>query len=123
MNPGCCGSRHCATAGTSITFTACSTACTSAWRWNFDFENTEYYQVYVSPMQLNLELAHEVDLLRYFRDLDKDRPGVYQLRGCTLSTDVRQRALPWRGPILGWLRSALVHSETVSEGDGEREDS
>lgn len=51
-----------------------------------DFENAEHYQLYVSQMQLNLELAHEVDLIRYFADLDRDRPGVYQLRGCTLST-------------------------------------
>ena len=51
-----------------------------------EFENAEHYQLYVSPMQLDLELAHEVDLLRYFADLGVDQPGVYQLRGCTLST-------------------------------------
>lgn len=51
-----------------------------------DVENSEHYQLYVSPMQLQLELTHEVDLLRYFADLDRDRPGLYQLRGCSLSS-------------------------------------
>ena len=48
------------------------------------FESTEYYQLFASPMQLQLELAHEVDLLRYFSRLNQKRPAVYQLRGCTI---------------------------------------
>jgi hypothetical protein len=50
------------------------------------FESAEHYQLYVSSMQLNMELAHEVDLLRYFAALNRNPPGLYQLRGCTLST-------------------------------------
>jgi hypothetical protein len=51
-----------------------------------DGESTEHYRVYESVMHLDLDLAHEVDLLRYFSALDRDPPGVYQLRDCTLST-------------------------------------
>jgi len=47
-------------------------------------ESAEHYQLYTSTMQLQLDLAHEVDLLRYFNDLGQRRPAVYQLRGCTL---------------------------------------
>lgn len=50
------------------------------------FEGNEHYQVYGSLMQLDIELAHEVDLLRYFSDLERDRPGIWQLRGCALSS-------------------------------------
>jgi hypothetical protein len=49
-----------------------------------EFEGAEHYQLYVSRMQLQLDLAHEVDLLRYFSNLDSQRPAVYQLRSCTL---------------------------------------
>ena len=47
-------------------------------------EIPEHYQLYASHMQLQLELAHEVDLLRYFSGLDARRPAVYQLRSCAL---------------------------------------
>ena len=47
-------------------------------------ESTEHYQLYASTMQLQLELAHEVDLLRYLADLDRQHPAVYQVRGCKL---------------------------------------
>ena len=47
-------------------------------------KSTQHYQLYVSPMQMQLDLAHEVDLLRYFSDLNRQRPAVYQLRGCQL---------------------------------------
>ncbi len=49
-------------------------------------ENTEHYQLYASSMQLQLDLAHEVDLLRYFTDLERRRPAIYQLRSCTLKS-------------------------------------
>jgi len=49
-----------------------------------DTEPLEHYQLYSSAMQLHLELAHEVDLLRYFADLEQHQPAVYQVRGCTL---------------------------------------
>ncbi len=47
-------------------------------------ENTEHYQLYASAMKLQLNLAHEVDLLRYLDDLERRRPAVYQLRSCSL---------------------------------------
>jgi hypothetical protein len=49
-------------------------------------EDSAHYQVYGSFMQLDIELAHEIDLLRYFTDLERERPAVWQLRGCTLSS-------------------------------------
>lgn len=49
-------------------------------------QSAEHFQVYASAMRLDLELAHEADLLRYFSDLDREAPGVYQIRDCTLST-------------------------------------
>jgi hypothetical protein len=50
------------------------------------FENPEHFQLYVSSMHLDMELAHEVDLLRYFAALEQNEPGLYRVRGCTLST-------------------------------------
>ncbi|VAW82839.1 hypothetical protein MNBD_GAMMA13-1148, partial [hydrothermal vent metagenome] len=47
-------------------------------------ENIEYYQLYASTMKLELNLAHEIDLLRYLDDLERRRPAVYQLRSCSL---------------------------------------
>lgn len=47
-------------------------------------ETTEHYQIYTSAMQLRLDLAHEVDLLRYFADLNHRQPAVYQIRACSL---------------------------------------
>ena len=49
-------------------------------------ELNQHYRIYGSFMRLDLELAHEVDLLRYFKDLERDRPAVWTLRGCTLSS-------------------------------------
>jgi len=49
-----------------------------------DQDYTEYYQLYTSPMSIQLELTHEVDLIRFFAELDHERPAIYQLRGCTL---------------------------------------
>lgn len=49
------------------------------------FDGTEHYQVYASPMRLHLELAHEVDLVRFFASLNKEQPAVYQVRGCNLA--------------------------------------
>jgi len=57
------------------------------------FEGNEYYQVYGSLMQLNFELAHEVDLLRYFAELERDRPAVWQLRGCSLASVTLDRGI------------------------------
>lgn len=51
-----------------------------------DSDGNGHYQVYGSFMQLDMELAHEVELLRYFDDLERERPGVWSLRGCTLSS-------------------------------------
>lgn len=44
----------------------------------------EYYQLYASPMSVQLELSHEVDLLRFFAELESEKPAIYRLRGCTL---------------------------------------
>ncbi|GMQ89290.1 MAG: hypothetical protein BMS9Abin09_0762 [Gammaproteobacteria bacterium] len=49
-----------------------------------DLDYTEYYQLYTSPMSVQLELKHEVDLIRFFAELDHERPAIYRLRGCTL---------------------------------------
>ncbi|GMQ89452.1 MAG: hypothetical protein BMS9Abin09_0938 [Gammaproteobacteria bacterium] len=49
-----------------------------------DLDYTEYYQLYTSPMSVQLELTHEVDLIRFFAELDHERPAIYRLRGCTL---------------------------------------
>jgi hypothetical protein len=49
-----------------------------------DQDYTEYYQLYTSPMSVQMELTHEVDLIRFFAELDNERPAIYRLRGCTL---------------------------------------
>lgn len=49
-------------------------------------EDSEHYQVYASFMHLDIELAHEVDLLRYFSELERDRPAIWALRGCSLTS-------------------------------------
>jgi len=49
-----------------------------------DLDYTEYYQLYTSPMSVQLELTHEVDLIRFFAELDHEKPAIYRLRGCTL---------------------------------------
>lgn len=51
-----------------------------------DLQDNSHYQVYGSFMHLDMELAHEVDLLRYFQDLEAQHPAVWQLRGCSLSS-------------------------------------
>lgn len=56
-------------------------------------ESTEHYQLYVSRMQLQLDLAHEVDLLRYFSNLEGQRPAVYQLRSCTLKPQISDNTI------------------------------
>lgn len=56
-------------------------------------ESTEHYQLYASTMQLQLDLAHEIDLLRYFADLDRRRPAVYQLRSCTLKPLLTEKGI------------------------------
>jgi hypothetical protein len=54
-------------------------------------DSSEHYRVYGSFMRLDAELAHEVDLLRYFAELERDRPALWTLRGCSL-TSMTQRA-------------------------------
>jgi len=49
-------------------------------------DSGEHYQLYASPMQIQMDLAHEVDLLRFFSELDRERAAVYELRGCSLSS-------------------------------------
>ncbi|HHH43640.1 MAG TPA: hypothetical protein ENK49_05830 [Gammaproteobacteria bacterium] len=46
---------------------------------------SEYYQLYASPMSVQLELTHEVDLIRFFAELEREKPAIYRLRGCTLT--------------------------------------
>ncbi len=48
---------------------------------------TSHYQLYASPMQLHLDLAHEGRLVAFFKHLRNERPAVYQLRACTLTPD------------------------------------
>jgi len=49
-----------------------------------DQDYTEYYQLYTSTMSVQLELKHEIDLIRFFTELDNEKPAIYRLRGCTL---------------------------------------
>jgi len=49
-------------------------------------EGGEHYQLHASHMQVQMELAHEVDLLRFFAELDREKAAVYELRGCSLSS-------------------------------------
>ncbi len=51
-------------------------------------ESSTHYQLYGSFMHLELELAHEVDLLRYFAELETGGAAVWQLHGCTVSSAV-----------------------------------
>jgi len=46
---------------------------------------TSHYQLYASPMELHLELAHEGRLVAFFERLRDERPAVYQLQACTLT--------------------------------------
>jgi hypothetical protein len=48
-------------------------------------EYSASYQLYASPMQLNVELTHEVDLLRFFAALEQEQVGVYQIDACYLN--------------------------------------
>jgi len=48
------------------------------------FEYGEHYRLYASAMHIQMELAHEVDLLRFFDELDGQEAAVYELRGCSL---------------------------------------
>lgn len=45
---------------------------------------TSLYQLYVSPMKLHLDLAHEGRLVAFFDALRNERPAIYQLRACTM---------------------------------------
>ncbi len=47
--------------------------------------DTSHYQLYASPMELHLDLAHEGRLVTFFDRLRKERPAVYQLHACTLT--------------------------------------
>ncbi len=49
---------------------------------------TSHYQLYASPMQLHLDLAHEGRLVSFFDDLRQERPAVYQLHACTLTPNL-----------------------------------
>ncbi len=46
---------------------------------------TSHYQLYASPMQLHLDVAHEGRLVSFFDGLRNERPGVYRLHACTLT--------------------------------------
>lgn len=45
---------------------------------------TSHYQLFASPMQLHLDLAHEGRLIAFFENLRNERPAVYQLHSCTV---------------------------------------
>jgi len=51
---------------------------------------TSLYQLYASPMQLHLDLAHEGRLVAFFDALRKERPAIYQLRACTMKPNFDQ---------------------------------
>ncbi|VAW78154.1 hypothetical protein MNBD_GAMMA15-1185 [hydrothermal vent metagenome] len=46
--------------------------------------STSHYQLYASPMELHLDLAHEGRLVSFFENLRGERPAIYQLHACTL---------------------------------------
>jgi len=47
--------------------------------------NTGSFQIYSSPMKLNLELLHEGDLDRLLETLNSEAPGTYSISNCKLS--------------------------------------
>ncbi len=47
--------------------------------------NTGPFMIYASPMTLNLELVHEIDLLDILQDLDRNADGIYNLNSCNLN--------------------------------------
>jgi len=46
---------------------------------------SQHYQLYASVMQLRLDLAHEVDLIRFLTQLENEQAAVYRLSGCSLT--------------------------------------
>ena len=46
---------------------------------------TSHYQLFASPMQLHMDVAHEGRLIAFFDTLRNERPAVYQLYGCTVT--------------------------------------
>lgn len=53
----------------------------------YDDDNAyEYYQLYASPMSLHLELKHEGYLAEFFNTLTQERPAIYQLQSCSLTS-------------------------------------
>jgi hypothetical protein len=46
--------------------------------------DTGSFQIYASPMRLNLGMLHENDLARVLATLDRDAPGIYTVKECEL---------------------------------------
>ncbi len=46
---------------------------------------SQYYQLFASLMHLHLDLAHEVDLIRFFASLEEEQAAIFRLSGCSLS--------------------------------------
>ena len=46
--------------------------------------NSGTFKIYASPMILNVELVHEIDLLDLLDNLDRKAQGIYNLKSCEL---------------------------------------
>ena len=47
--------------------------------------NTGIYRMFSSPMKLNVDLLHVVDLERLFQDLNRQAQGIYNVSSCKLT--------------------------------------
>lgn len=88
-----------------------------------EMQDNGHYQIYGSFMNIDMELAHEVDLLRYFRDLDAQHPAVWQLRGCSLSSLVTDGHVALDRPNIkarcdvAWYTVGAYPTEADTESD------
>lgn len=46
----------------------------------------QYYKLFASDMELRLDLTHEGRLLDFFNRLEEQKPAIYQLRSCSLTS-------------------------------------
>ena len=47
------------------------------------------FEMYVTPMMLNLGLLHEIDLMRLLNELDEHAKGLYTVKSCSVKRDAQ----------------------------------
>ena len=75
--------------------------------------------IHVSRLELEMNLVHELDLLKFVDELQQNAPGLIKVDGCDLTWQGESHALPKAAPNIAANCSVAIYSVITADVGGE----